>query len=84
MCANISTDTSRVSLSTYNNPVNYTITTTADSAVIKYMNKGDGQQIKCVKSTPYGLFVGKETSASMLKGDDASTFYWYPLSTEVG
>lgn len=83
-CVNTSTDTSKVYLSAYNAPENWTITTTADSAVIKYFNRDAGGAIKCVKSTPYGLFIGKETSAGLLKGDDADTFWWYYLSNDIG
>ena len=84
-CVSISTDTSKVSLSKYNDPATWSITAdSAESAVVKHFNKGDGQQIRCVKTTPYGLFIGKDTSAGLLKGDDADTFYWYDLSGDIG
>jgi hypothetical protein len=84
VCASASTDTSRVDLSAYNAPENWNIITTADSAVQKYLNRSDGQNVTCVKSTPYGIFVGKENSCGVLKGSDAKTFYWFPLSNEIG
>jgi hypothetical protein len=84
VCVNLSTDTSRVALSAYNLPENWTVTTTADSAVLKYFHKDDGQPIRCVKTTPYGLFIGKDGSAGLLKGSDADTFWWYDLSLDIG
>lgn len=84
VCVSLSTDTSRVALSAYNLPENWTVTTTADSAVIKYFHKDDGQAIRCVKSTPYGLFIGKDGKTGFLKGSDADTFWWYELSSDIG
>lgn len=84
VCVGISTDTSRVSLSAYNLPENWTVTTTADSAVVKYFHRDDGEPVTCVKTTPYGLFIGKPGKTGLLKGSDAENFYWYPLSDDIG
>lgn len=84
VCVANSTDTSKVYLSEYNDPADWTVIDTANSPAIKYFHRDDGEAIKCAKTTPYGLFIGKESSCGLLKGSDADTFYWHYLSDDIG
>ena len=83
-CINMSTESSKIYLSWYNEPSSWTVTASADSAAIKYFHKDDGEEINCAYSTTEGLFVGKDSSVGMLKGDDNENFYWYYISDDVG
>ena len=84
VCVNTSTEASKVALSTYNNPADWTTTASKDSAAVKYYRKDDGYGINCVFATPVGLFIGKDRAVGMLKGSDNETFYWKDVSLDVG
>jgi len=84
VCVNMSTDTSKVYLTWYNQSSLWTVTSDKNSAAIKYFNKDDGWQINCVKNTPFGLFIGKARSTHFLKGYDNNTFYQTDISNTVG
>jgi len=81
---NTTTETSKVYLSAYNAPTNWTVTSSKDSAAIKYFHKDDGEGINCVFTTPEGVFIGKNSSCGMLKGDSNETFYWKEISQTMG
>jgi len=81
---NTTTETSKVYLSAYNAPTSWGVTTSKDSAAIKYFRKDDGEGVNCVYSTPEGIFIGKLSSCGMLKGSDNETFYWKEISDKVG
>lgn len=83
-CVNMSTDTSKVRFSAYNDPASWSVTASVDSGAIKYLSKDDGYPINCVFTMPEGLFVGKANSTAILKGSDNETFYWVYLSNDVG
>ena len=84
VCVNMSTDSAKIDMSWYNNPALWTVTSDPDSGSIKYFDREDGYGINCVKSTPFGLFLGKGHSTQFLKGDSNDTFYQVPLSGDVG
>lgn len=84
VCVSISTETSRMNLSAYNSSTTWTTGSGDDDAAVKYFAKDDGYQINCVKATPYGIFVGKDRSSHILKGDSNNTFYQFPLSDTIG
>lgn len=46
--------------------------------------KDDGCSIRCLKSTPWGVFVGKECSSHILKGFDNETYYKRIIHPQVG
>lgn len=47
-------------------------------------NNGDGEEITCLKSTPWGIFVGKPHSTHILKGFDNETFYKRLVAEDIG
>jgi hypothetical protein len=73
-----------VYLSGYNAPEVWVTTVSADSAAVKYFHKDDGEQINCVHTTPAGIFIDKDSSVGMLKGDNNITFYWRDIANDVG
>lgn len=84
VCVNMSTDTSKVKLSAYNSATDWTVTSSVDSGAVKYFKKDDGEGINCVFTTPDGLFIGKDSSVGILRGDDNADFTWYYLDNGVG
>lgn len=84
VCVSMSTETSRMNLSAYNSSTTWTTGSGTDNAAVKYFAKDDGYQINCVKATPYGVFVGKDRSSHIFKGDSNDTFYQFPLSDTIG
>jgi len=84
VCVSVSTETSRMNLSAYNSSTTWATGSGDDDAAVRYFAKDDGYQINCVKATPYGIFVGKDRSSHILKGDSNPTFYQFPLSDTIG
>ncbi len=82
------TDLSQVAVSSYPGFGYWTPSTIvplpANSATSFEFNPNDGDSIQCMKTTPWGLFVGKKNSSYILKGYDNTTFYIQTIDPVIG
>lgn len=86
-CANQPTVSgSIVSVSSFGGASFWTIPSvmTADSPTSFTFQKDDGDQILCVKNTPWGMVFGKRRSLHIIKGFDNDTFRKVTISPDIG
>ena len=87
-CGNTSTNSSTVDVSSFGSASYWTlpadIKNEPDGPNSFTFQKDDGEQINCLKMTPFGLFVGKQHSTHILKGFDNETYYKGIISLDIG
>lgn len=87
-CGAPTTDLSQVAVSSYPG-FGYWIPSTlvplpANSATTFEFNPNDGDSIQCMRTTPWGLFVGKRNSSYILKGYDNTSFFVQTIDPSIG
>src|SRR5258708_5457334 len=87
-CGGPSIDLSQVAISSYTGFQYWTpsaiVPLPTNSAATFEVNPNDGDSIKCMKATPWGLFIGKRNSSYILKGYDNNTFYLQTIDPAIG
>ena len=48
------------------------------------IQQNDGEPIRCLRSTPWGMFVGKRSSTHFIKGTDTQNYYQRILDPKIG
>ena len=64
--------------------VPYNVNSVANSANRFDLTPNDGDQINCMASTPWGMFVGKKNSSYFIKGSDNLSYYPMVLDPKIG
>ena len=85
-CGNVATSGSQVSVSSFGGIAYWTIpfVMTADAPTSFTFNRDDGENMACMKASPWGLVIGKPHSMNVLKGYDNSTYYKIVLDPAIG
>ncbi|KKM65830.1 hypothetical protein LCGC14_1487350, partial [marine sediment metagenome] len=87
-CSNTSTSNSEVAVSSFGGAEYWTVpadlVNEPDAPNSFNFNKNDGDNINCLKVTPYGIFIGKGNTTHILKGFDNETYYKRIIAPDVG
>ena len=88
-CANLPNEgSSRVRISSSGGAgywvVPYNVANVADAPNVFDFNPDDGDNINCIKATPWGMFIGKGKSSYIEKGTSNATYHYVQIDPRVG